>query len=104
MPMQHYKVILGPQAMKSVNAVVDFIKSVYTEESAQKYRKSILYELESLSYYASIFPLSKFHLAQTIHPEAKTLSIMKRRWTVVFHIDGEYVIVDRILPSRMMTE
>lgn len=62
-PMEHYKVILGAQAMKAVETVVDFIKSVYTEESAKKYRKSILYELESLSYYTSIFPLSKFHLA-----------------------------------------
>ena len=102
--MQHYKVILGPQAMNSVDAVVDFITGIYSEDSAQKYRKSILYELESLSYYASIFPLSRFQFVREIHPEAKTIPIMKRRWTVVFHIDGDYVIVDRILPSRMMTE
>ena len=37
--------------------------------------------------------------ALKIHPEAKTLPIMKHRWTVVFHIEGDYVIVDRILPS-----
>ena len=90
--------------MASVDDVVDFIKSIYTEESAQKYRKTILYELETLSYYASIFPLSRFQLAKEIHPRAKTIPIMKRRWTVVFHIDGDYVVVDRILPSSRMAE
>lgn len=89
--------------MQSVEAVVDFIKGIYTEESAQKYRKSMLYEIESLSYCASVFPLSRFQVARNIHPEAKTLSIMKRRWTVVFHIDGDYVIIDRILPSKTIT-
>ena len=48
--MRHYKVILGPEAMTSVDEVV------------------------------------------------------KRRWTVVFHIDGDYVVVDRILRSRMLVE
>lgn len=45
--MRHYKVILRPEAMSSVNEVVDFIKSIHTEESAQKYRMSILFELDS---------------------------------------------------------
>ena len=97
--MRRYKVILDPQAMASVDSLVDFIKSVYTEESAQKYRKVVINELNSLSYCASIFPLSHFETALKIHPEAKTLPIMKHRWTVVFHIEGDYVIVDRILPS-----
>ena len=102
--MRHFEVILGPKAMDSVDTVVDFIKGIYTEESAQRYRKAVLYELDSLSYYASIFPLSRFQTARDIHPEAKTISIMKSRWTVVFHIDGDYVIIDRILPSKTMVE
>ena len=97
--MRRYKVILDPQAMASVDSLVDFIKSVYTEESAQKYRKVVINELNSLSYCASIFPISHFETARKIHPEAQTLPIMKHRWTVVFHIEGDYVIVDRILPS-----
>lgn len=90
--------------MASVNEVVDFIKSIHTEESAQKYRMSILFELDSLSCYASIFPLSRFRTAREIHPQARTVPILKRRWTVVYHIDGDYVIVDRILLSKTMAE
>ena len=90
--------------MASVNEVVDFVKSIYTEESAQKYRMSILFELDSLRCYASIFPLSHFRTAREIHPQARTVPILKRRWTVVYHIDGDYVIVDRILLSKTMAE
>lgn len=102
--MPHFKVILRPEAMTSVDDVVEFIKSIYSEESAHKYRKSILFELESLSYYASIFPLSRFRTAREIHPQARTISILKHRWTVIYHIDGDYVIIDRILLSKTMAE
>lgn len=102
--MRHYKVILRPEAMTSVDDVVEFIKNIYSVESAQRYRKSILFELESLSYYASIFPLSRFRIAQEIHPQARSIPILKRRWTVVYHIDEDYVIVDRIMLSRSLAE
>ena len=32
----------------------------------------------------------------------RLLSIMNKKWTVVFHIEIDTVIVDRILPSKMM--
>lgn len=42
-------------------------------------------------------------VAHHIHPEARTMAVM-HRWTIVFHIYGDYVIVDRIIASKMMTE
>lgn len=41
-------------------------------------------------------------MALLIHPHAKTMNIIHHRWTVVFHIDGEYVVVGRILRSSRM--
>ena len=102
--MVHYDVLFGPKAMESVNIVVDFLKNTYTEEFAQKYRKAIIYELDALSYYAPIFPISRYKMAREIHPEAKTLSIMKHRWTVIFHIEKGFVSVDYIIPSYKMIE
>ena len=29
---------------------------------------------------------------------------MNHKWTVVFHIENEYVIVDRILVAKMITD
>ena len=39
-------------------------------------------------------------MAKSIHPKAKTLTIINHKWTVVFHIDGDFVIVDRIFPAK----
>ena len=49
------------------------------------------------------FPPSRYLAARRIHPEARTMAVM-HRWTIVFHIYGDYVIVDRIIASKMMTE
>ena len=52
---------------------------------------------------AKSFPLSRYLVARRIHPEARTMAVM-HRWTIIFHIYGDYVIVDRIIASKMMTE
>jgi len=36
-----------------------------------------------------------------IHPKARRMVSHNRRWIYVFHIDGPFVIVDRILPAKM---
>lgn len=37
------------------------------------------------------------------HKDAKTMTIGKRKLTVIFHVDGDFVIVDKILPSALIT-
>ena len=32
------------------------------------------------------------------------MNIINHRWTIVFHIYGDYVIIDRIIASKMMTK
>ena len=29
---------------------------------------------------------------------------MNHKWTVVFHIDGNFVIIDRFIPSKLMVD
>ena len=36
-----------------------------------------------------------------IHPQARHMVSHNRRWDYVFHIEGELVIVDRIIPAKM---
>ena len=50
-----------------------------------------------------MLPLSKYELPKRYHPNAKTFVIGNKKLTVIFHIDGDYVIVDKILPSAMVT-
>lgn len=92
------------EANDDLRQIREFVSSIYREETGFKFVKRMFLEITPLSVSADAFPLSRFQTARTIHPEAKTLSIMKHHWTVVFHIDGDYVVVDRILPSNTMAE
>jgi hypothetical protein len=38
-----------------------------------------------------------------IHPLAKMMNIIHHRWTVIFHIEDAFVIVDRIIHSSRMS-
>lgn len=92
------------EANDDLRQIREFVSSIYREETGFKFVKRMFLEITPLSVSADAFPLSRFQTARTIHPEAKTLSIMKHHWTVVFHIDGDYVVVERILPASGMAE
>lgn len=70
---------------------------------ALQYLQRLREEVETLSYLAAMLPQSKYELPKRYHPQAKTYVIAKKKLTVIFHIDGDYVIVDKILPSALIT-
>ena len=74
-----------------------------TLDFALRYVKGIRQEIAQLSYTAPMLPPSKYGIAKLYHPYAKTTTIAKRKLTVIFHIEGDYVIVDRIMPSSLIT-
>ena len=80
-----------------------YVASQETEDAAVRYVKRIRKEIDDLSYMAPMFPKCKYLMPLRYHKEAKTMTIGKRKLTVIFHIEGEYVIVDKILPSCMIT-
>lgn len=102
--MRKRRLILRPEAIIDLRHVMEFVSGIYRIESGLKFVKRMFLEITPLSVSADAFPQSRFQTASKIHPEAKTISIMKHRWTVVFHIDGDYVVVDSILPSNKMAE
>ena len=102
--MKTYKVVYSKLAIDDLDNVVDYIASIYRKESGLRYKNRIQKQLDSLAYCADALPKSRRKTVIAIHSEAKTLSIMNRRWTVVFHIDRRYVLVDRIIPSKMIKE
>lgn len=91
-----------PDADDDLRQIREFVSNIYREEAGYNFIKRMFSEITPIGIYADIFPVSHFQTARDIHPEAKTLSIMKHHWTVVFHIDEEFVIVDKILPSSRM--
>lgn len=102
--MNVYRVIVSNKASSDLDAIAEYNASLYRPESGHNYANRILGQLASLSYTADTYQFSRLMTAKRIHPLAKTLSIINHRWTVVFHIDGGFVIVDRIIPTKMMVE
>ena len=102
--MKVYEVIVSNKASSDLDAMAEFIASIYRPESGHKYVDRVLGQLAALSYSADAYPFSRLMSAKRIHPHAKTLSIINHRWTVIFHIDEVFVVVDRIIPSKLMAE
>ncbi len=100
--MRIYKVIVSHRAISDLDEVARFIASIHRPESGHNFVNRILGKLAALSYTADIYQYSQLASAKIIHPEAKTITILNHRWTVVFHIEMNYVIVDRIIPSKSM--
>lgn len=100
--MQSYQIAVSNAAVADLDGIASYVASLYRPESGRRYVNKLLGQLASLSFTADILAYSRFAVAKAIHPKAKTLSIVNHRWTVVFHIDGDFVVIDRILPSKMM--
>ena len=100
--MTEKQVILSETVRRDIEKISDFIISVSRPEHAERYTQKLLDELATLSYMATVRPECEWLLPKRYHPNAKTMTICKRKLTAIFHIEGDYVIVDKILPSSMI--
>lgn len=101
--MKEYRLKYSYLAVGDLKGLVDFATKMHTRDFAINYVARLRAEIESLSFLAGVLPESKYRLPKLYHPQAKTLAIGKRKLTVIFHIEGDYVMVDKILPSCMIT-
>ena len=101
--MKRYKVLYRANADTYFNELGEFIAEQTTPDFAIRYLQRLRNEIESLEFLAEVLPPSRNMMPLRYHPEAKTMPVGKCRLTVIFHIEGDYVIVDKILPSAMVT-
>ena len=97
--MLSYTVIVSNKAGDDLDEIAGYIANVFKSTSGHNFVNRILGQIQALSYSAATYRESPYIMAKLIHPPAKTISIINHRWTVVFHIEGEYVIVDHIIRS-----
>ena len=97
--MLSYTVIVSNEAVGDLDEIADYITSGFKSTSGHNFVNRILGQIQALSYSAGTYRESSYMMAKLIHPHAKTMNIINHRWTVVFHIEGEYVIVDHIIRS-----
>ena len=98
--MQRYTVIVSNDAAADLGEIAEYIANVFKSASGHKFINRILGQIQALSYSAGTYRESPFAMVKHIHPHAKTMNIINHRWTVVFHIDDEFVVIDRIIRSN----
>ena len=78
-----------------------FLYAMMTEDGAIRYANNMREEVKMLAIYANLYGKSTSTTLRRIHPEARRMVSHNRRWVYVYHIEDNYVIVDRILPAKM---
>ena len=96
-----YEVRISRAAKADMKELRKFLKAMMTEEGAVRYANNMRTEVKMLSVYADLYGRSTSATLRLIHPEARRMVSHNRRWVYVYHIDGQYAIVDRILPAQM---
>ena len=56
----------------------------------------------TLRYLADVIPQSRYRTVLHYHPHAKQLRTRNKRFNIIFHIEGDTVIIDKILASKMI--
>lgn len=101
--MTEKKVIVSERVRRDLELITDEIMPVTSAEFAEHYERRLEAEIATLSYMATALPECRWLKPKRYHKDAKTMTIGKRKLTVIFHTEGEYVIVDKILPSSLIT-
>lgn len=86
-----------------IEDISDFVTRNTSERNAEKYIDELLGEIWQLSILAESVRESRFYVARECHPHAKMITTRKKKFSIIFHIDGDYVCVDKIIASSMVT-
>ena len=100
--MKEYLLKYSDETVADLVHLSTFAAGMHTPGFAIKFLERLRREIESLSYLADTLPRSPYGIPLLYHPNAKTMTVGNRKLTVIFHTDGDYVIVDKILPSALM--
>ncbi len=102
--MTTYKVRIDKSAESDLRDMFGFLISVMSHDGANRYIDMITNEVLSLSILADIYPPSHYADIRHYHPHARRMVSHNKRWVYIFHIENDTVMVDRILPSKMVTK
>ena len=91
-------------AVRDLDALYVFLITVMSKEGANRYIDAMIAEVNSLSIFADLYRPSRSADLRCYHPRACRMVSHNKRWVYVFHIETDMVIVDRILPSKMITK
>jgi len=102
--MRERRVIIPLSVRLYLDEISNHIIEISRPEHAVRYVHEMVAEINELSYLADTLPVSHSAYIKRHHPQAKRLNIKHGTWCVIFHIDGDFVKVDRIVLSSSITD
>lgn len=100
--MTTYKIKIEESAESDLMNLFGFLISVMSRGGANRYIDMIIDEVLSLSILADIYPLSRYADIRCYHPHARRMVSHNKRWVYVFHVEKKTVVIDRIVPSKLI--
>ena len=99
--MQIYEVRISRDALQDMARLRAFLLEMMSEDGAVRYANNMRAEIKMLSVFANLYRKTSSKTFLQIHPEARHMVSHNRRWDYVFHVEGDFVVVDRIIPAKM---
>lgn len=100
--MKKYKLLIHERVFDQISDIQEYVASVGTYIAAVNYSNRLFDEIESITYLADAISYTQWQVAKRYHPKAKRLITHNKKWNIIFHTDGNYVIVDCIIPSSLI--
>ena len=102
--MKEYKVRILDTVFADIGDIADYIVSVSNSKHALEYTRQLGAEIMSLRYLADVIPSSRWHAVLRYHPQARQMRTHNKRLNIIFHIEEDTVIVDKILAASMIVD
>ena len=99
--MKIYEIRISHSALADMDNLRIFLDKMLSEEGAVRYANNMRSEINSLSVFADCIGRSSSKTIRSIHPDARRMVSHNRRWIYVYHIEQDFVLVDRIIPAKM---
>ena len=99
--MQLFEVRISRAALQDIAHLRVFLLEMMSEDGAVRYANNMRAEIQMLSLYAPLYRKTTSRTLLQIHSEARRMVSHNRRWLYVFHIEEDFVIIDRIIPAKM---
>jgi len=100
--MKKYRIFFKPEAKTDMDTLYLYIADeLMSPKTADNYIDGIIEKIESLMFTAEIYAINPREYIQRLYgPEART--IIYKKMTIIYKVEGENVMISRIIPSAMI--
>jgi hypothetical protein len=100
--MKTYPVLIRNQVYLDLYEIASFIISKNSYSLAKNYMLMLYNEIKSLSYLADVIPSAKWSFISAQYPNCKSLITKNKKWNIIFKIENDFVIIEKIIASRLI--